>query len=267
MSNIKNVVKVMNFHALLRVDSARKTSTHYAEVQVELTRMIRSIFYNRNFILDKKIVMPSSHKKQLNIYIGSDFGFCGNFNSIMNQMMKQDSESDLIIVGSKMMHPKQNVLLRCTKETFFDHLKEIEALVFDSIVHLKHSQINVIYTHYYNVNSLKPIVKTVFPMTIEKEASKKYQEDFVVEGDITNILIELISLYVLYEIKAAEAHSWAAENVLREQITRESLTKIDELESEKQKAKRKQVKQENFKKIIEDFSHMRQTEGGAAHDW
>ena len=104
-------------------------------------------------------------------------------------------------------------------------------------------------------------------MTIEKEASKKYQEDFVVEGDITNILIELISLYVLYEIKAAEAHSWAAENVLREQITRESLTKIDELESEKQKAKRKQVKQENFKKIIEDFSHMRQTEGGAAHDW
>lgn len=257
----------MNFHALLRVDSARKASNHYAEVQVELTRMIRTIFYNRNFILDKKIVMPSSHKKQLNIYIGSDYGFCGNFNSIMNQMMKQDEASDKIIVGSKMQHLKQSVLLRCTKEAFFDHLKEIEALISDSIIHLKHSQINVIYTHYYNVNSLKPLKKTIFPLTIEKEVTKKYQEDFVVEGDITNILIGLISLYVLYEIKAAEAHSWAAENVLREQITRESLTKIDELESEKQKAERKRLKQQNFKKIIEDFSHIRQTEGGDQNDW
>ena len=58
-------------------------------------------------------------------------------------------------------------------------------------------------------------------------------EDFVVEGDNNEILINLVSLYIGYEIQIAEASSWAAENVMRQTLTKQSLDKIDKMEEEK----------------------------------
>ena len=52
---IKNVVKVMNFHSLLRVDKARKTADKYLTVGEEITKILTTILYNKNLKL-KKIV-------------------------------------------------------------------------------------------------------------------------------------------------------------------------------------------------------------------
>jgi hypothetical protein len=62
-----------------------------------------------------------------------------------------------------------------------------------------------------------------------------------------------IALYICYEIKICEMNSYAAENVVRQQITRESLKKIDELEEEKTMVERKAKKQKDFQKIIENY--------------
>ena len=40
MSSIKNVVKVMNFHSLLRVDKARKRADKYLTVGKEITKIL-----------------------------------------------------------------------------------------------------------------------------------------------------------------------------------------------------------------------------------
>ncbi len=46
--------------------------------------------YNKNLILDKKILTPDPTKPELNIYIANDYGFCGNFNSsVSNQIRKE----------------------------------------------------------------------------------------------------------------------------------------------------------------------------------
>lgn len=50
----KNVVKVMNFHSLLRIEASKREASHYQNVGDEITNIIRSILYNRNLVLDKK---------------------------------------------------------------------------------------------------------------------------------------------------------------------------------------------------------------------
>lgn len=51
---IRNVVKVMNFHSLLRVDSARRNAEKYFEYEKEITDFADNILNNRNLILDKR---------------------------------------------------------------------------------------------------------------------------------------------------------------------------------------------------------------------
>ena len=97
---VKNVVKVMNFHSLLRVDKARREAEKYFEVESELRDMIDSLTNNRNIILDKAILKVPKDKPALNVFIGSDLGFCGSYNYVINNSIKDDN-SDKIIIGKK----------------------------------------------------------------------------------------------------------------------------------------------------------------------
>ena len=90
---IKNVVKVMNFHSLLRVDKARKEAEQYRDVGEKITNIISRIVYNKNMVLDKNVLKPDPSKPKLNIYIANDYGFCGNFNSLISRQIKQDKDS------------------------------------------------------------------------------------------------------------------------------------------------------------------------------
>ena len=80
--SIRNVVKVMNFHSLIRVDKAKRQADKYLMMEDQLYAMMEAIVNNRNLILDKKIFrVKSKMPPKINIYIGSDFGFCSNYNS------------------------------------------------------------------------------------------------------------------------------------------------------------------------------------------
>ena len=69
---IRNVVKVMNFHSLLRVDSARRNAEKYFEYEKEITDFADNILNNRNLILDKKILKLNKEDKHLNVNILND---------------------------------------------------------------------------------------------------------------------------------------------------------------------------------------------------
>ena len=93
MSSTKNIVKVMNFHSLIRVDKAKKRASKYNEVEKELTRNLAALIYNRNLKLDKKMLLENPNGEVLNIYIGNDLGFCGNFNSEVSRRIKKDVDA------------------------------------------------------------------------------------------------------------------------------------------------------------------------------
>lgn len=163
------------------------------------------------------------------------------------------------MVGKKLTNNVNNVIMSMDKESFYGGSVDINNYLLDSLINFKYSNIKVVYNHYYNVNKLGLVEKVIFPIEpLNDKKEKKYTEDFVIEGDINDILINLVSLYISYEIEIAEASSWAAENVMRQMVTKESLDKIEKIEEEKENMIRKEKKTKSFKKIIENSNHVAQ---------
>lgn len=248
---IKNVVKVMNFQSLLKVDKSRRQAEKYQNVGKEITDIMEKIMYNKNLILDKKIMFPSEDLPVLNIYVANDYGFCGNFNSAINKELKKDKDCYKIIIGKKITYKDDLTILKVEKDEFYKKFQEIERLIDNAILGKKHSKINVYYNHYYSSTSFEFVKIQLFPV----EFTGKYYEgeDFVAESDLNKILSSLATFYICYQLKMCESISYAAENLLRSQITSSALDKIDEKEEEEKIMLFKQRKDKSIRKSVENF--------------
>ena len=253
---IKSVVKVMNFHSLLRVDSSKKKAEKYSGYEQSVRDFIDNILNNSNLILDKKMIQMNDQGKELNIYIANDLGFCGSFNSNITEMLKKDTENDKIIIGKKVIKDKtySNVLLSMSKDEYFENNNEINRIMFESIRDKKYKTINLVYNHYYNVSRIERVKQKILPLDKTKAKSEDYQDDFAVEGNINSILLNIIALYLGYEIKVAVENSYASENIMRQMITKESLKKIDEIEEEKTREERKERQMKSLKKQLDNIN-------------
>ena len=248
---IKNVVKVMNFQALLRMDKALKEADKYRNVGKEITDILSRIMYNKNLILDKKILTPDEEKPELNIYIANDYGFCGNFNAEISRRVRRDVDAYKIIIGKKIIYNDDKVLLKINKEDFFKRFHEIEECVENAIRSMNYSRINVFYNHYYSMSSFEFLRIQLFPVEFKGELYDG--EDFVAETDLNGLISRLASFYVCYQLKMCESISYAAENVLRSQITSSALEKLDEKEKEERHEEMKRRKEKSVLKSVENF--------------
>jgi len=248
---IKNVVKVMNFHSLLRVDKSKKEAESYRNVGDEITKIIRTIVNNKNLVLDKKVLTPDPKMQKLNIYIANDYGFCGNFNSQVSKQIKQDKEDYKIIIGSKIVYKDDKTILKIDKDNFYKEFDKIEDAIDSAIRNLTYSEINLYYNHYNSSTSFEFKKLKLFPFTLDGEYNSKY--DFVIETDITSMIHSLLTFYILYELRMCECISRAAENVLRSQITSEALETIEEMEIEQTNKERKAKKGKLVKKTVENY--------------
>jgi len=251
---IKNVVKVMNFHSLLRVDKAKKTAENYRNVGDEITNIISHIVYNKNLVLDKKVLNPDKNKPKLNIYIANDYGFCGNFNSQIAHQIREDKDCYKIIIGKKIIYNDDKVLLKIDKEDFYSKLDEIRKTIDDGLSDLSYSEINLYYNHYHSSTLFEFKKIQLFP--IEFGGSYYEGEDYVTETDIISMLKSLVSFYICYQLQMCECISQAAENVLRSQITSEALDKIEELEEEQLNMARKTRKEKSILKAVENYKRI-----------
>jgi F0F1-type ATP synthase gamma subunit len=252
--SVKNVVKVMNFHSLIRVNAARRKVTEAYAYENELKTIISTIVNNRIFKEENLSIKMASGKKELNVYIGSDLGFCASFNADIISFLKEDDpKNDKIIIGKKINVINDNVLLFMNKEDFPNEYDKIFEIVLDGVLHKKYSSLNVIYIHYNNLNNQVVMKKKILPLEIDNSGID-VENDFSSEGDLLFIIWNLVSLYVTTEIKIAEAWSWASENVKRQAFTNESLKKIDEREEINTKRVRKENNIERFKTIVESIN-------------
>lgn len=248
---IKNVVKVMNFQALLRMDKALKEADKYRDVGKEITDILSRIMYNKNLILDKKILIPDPSKPKLNIYIANDYGFCGNFNSSISRQIKKDIDAYKIIIGKKINYSDDKTILKIDKEDFIKRFLEIERCIDEAITSGNYSEINVYYNHFYSLTSFEFVKIQLFPVEFKGEYYEG--EDFVMETDVSHVLGSLMTFYICYELKMCESISYAAENVLRSQITSSALDKIKEKEEEMKHEEMKLRKEKSVLKSVENF--------------
>ena len=253
---IKSVVKVMNFHSLLRVNSSKRRAEKLFSYEEELTNFVDAIVNNKNLILDKKVLRTNPKAKELNIYIANDMGFCGNFNSNINSEIKHNQDCDKIVIGKKIIKRlnDDDVILSMTKEEYNENGLPIEEILLDAIRNKSYSKINLVYNHYYNISRIELVRKQLLPVdqSLIEGKHEKHKEDFVVEGDINEILINIIALYLAYEVKVAAENSYASENIQRQVTTKKSLDKIDEIEQDRKIRENRDRKIRDNKKILDN---------------
>lgn len=251
--NVKVIVKVMNFHALLRVDASRRRAEKYFQLEREVAALIGRVMNNRNFLLDKKVLRPDAGKPALNLYIGSDYGFCGSINAGVNGMLLSDAEGEKIVIGKKLRAGRPGELLRQTREQFAADRTRVEAVLSRSVGERSHSEINVIYNHYHNTGSIELRRKRIFPLEREEDRGAAHTEDFAVEGDANELLADLVRAYLSYEVRIAAVNSFAAENIMRQNATSDSLKKIEEQEELERLWERRERTREEFARVIDSY--------------
>lgn len=251
--NVKAVVKVMNFHALLRVDASRRQAERYSAMEEELQAMMRIVLLNRNFRLDKKVQLPDPNLPVLRIFLGSDFGFCGGVNASVSSVLGKDSNSEQIIVGKK-LRKSPNASLVITQEAFQNEFEQIQVYLERAVRERCWSGVELVYNHFYNLSSIKQITKRIYPLeALSEEQSITSNDDFLVEGNATKLLDEMTISYLIYEMRIAAASAFASENITRQNATTESMKKLDELEVEAVRKDRKEKNQKTFQKTIDSF--------------
>lgn len=258
MGSIKNVVKVMNFHSLLRVDKARKRAEHYLSVGKEITTILSEILYNKNLVLDKNALVPDPNSPVLDIYIANDYGYCGDFNSSVRREILKNPMNDKIIIGKKIVYKDSNTVMKIEKDSFEERFIEIQHYIEKSLLDMKYSEINIYYNHYYSSTTFAFRRIKVFPI----EFTGEYYEgtDFVAETNLQKMLKSLVSFYICYQLKMCECISEAAENLNRNQITRSALDRIEEQEVEARNAMLRKKNEEACFKNVENYKKVAQVE-------
>ena len=256
MSSIKNVVKVMNFHSLLRVDKARKRAEKYLTVGNEITKILTEILYNKNLVLDKQALVPDKNKPILDIYIANDYGYCGDFNSSVRRAIMQNVDNYKIIIGSKIVYKDNKTVLKMEKDLFNEEFSKLQHYIEKSLIDMSYSEINIYYNHYYTSTTFEFKKVNVFPLEFTGEYYSGV--DFTAETNLQNMLKRLVSFYICYQLKMCECISEAAENLNRNQITNMALDKIEEKEEERRNQYLRKRNEEaciknveNYKKIIQ----------------
>lgn len=254
-TSVRNIVKVMNFHSLIRVDKAKREANKYFDVEKELMKLLYKIINNKNLKIDKKVNVENENGIVLNVYIGNDLGFCGNFNQQLHNEIVNDKDSYKIIIGKKILNVRDDkTLLELEKSEFFAEYPKVEKLINDYIINRKIKEINVIFNCYHSLSEITFEKKKVFPIDIDdfkkEDSDVDLSPDFVIEMNVNDIITSIIVLYICYQIKIYECNSWASENIMRERITRESIKKIDEVEEIQSRQQRKEQKGKKFKKQI-----------------
>ena len=122
----------------------------------QLYAMMEAIVNNRNLILDKKIFRVNEDAPKINIYIGSDFGFCSNYNSQVNDQLHKDPAGDVkILIGKKLRSAGlENVWDQIPYSRLEEESGRIQKFLEKQIRTKKCSGINLIYNHYENTTNI-----------------------------------------------------------------------------------------------------------------
>lgn len=251
--NVKAVVKVMNFHSLLRVDASRKQAEKYSQIEESLKSMMSMILGNKNLKLDNRIKMPKANAPVLKIYIGSDFGFCGGVNSsVVSSIQSDNDNSDKVIIGKKIKSATKDECLKITLEEFQNDFDTVRSYLVKEVREGCWSSIVVVYNHFFNSSEVKLVEKKIYPLETS-ESVKGEWDDFILEGDHDVMFEDMLILCLSYELKIAAVNSYASENIMRQNSTTESLKRIDEIEEDERKLRNKIRTQVSVNKTIDSY--------------
>lgn len=232
IKKVRSSVQVMNFHSLMNIASAMENIERVREYEDDIKSVIGSILNNEHLILDNRISNNFFEKKSseldVNFYITSNFGLCGNFNSSVIKHYSENNKSYRNYVsgkkGMKKMTNKNDFMITMEDLNSVDIFKELVDLFFKNEI----TGINIIYNKFITQDKNQFVVQQLLPFSqefLDDQGGKDV--DYIIECSFVKLLSDLITLYLKDNVYMAHLSALATENAVRQQITTESLKKID----------------------------------------
>lgn len=201
-------------------------------------------------------------KRDLYIIFGSDLGLCGAYNTnILNKVNEVVTSEDIIIaIGSKLLKilsKRENThiiqtLTNIGDEPNYNIAKIISNKIYDVLQISYLNSVKVIYTKYINPIVQEPIVKEIYPITLEKSADSENifsdmdKSSFEPSADIIvknsfSIFFEASMYYALYSSKLSEM---SMRRIAMEQASDNASELIDDLKLQYNRTRQAKITQE-----------------------
>ncbi len=235
IQKVKSSVQVMNFHSLMKIADAINNIERVRDYEAEIMYVIGSVFNNHNLVLDNRIndsfFEKKSSERDVNFYITSDYGLCGAFNSSVIKVFENNHRSYRNYMtgkkGIKKLKGQNDVAISMNDLNDIEMFTEIVDLFFDGEI----TGVNIIYNKFITQEKNEFVIQQVLPFNLDALEAVEHESngpDYVIECSFTKLLKDLLTLYLKDKVVIAHLSALATENAIRQQITTESLKKIDE---------------------------------------
>lgn len=236
IQKVRSSVQVMNFHSLMNIASAMENIEQVREYEDDIKSVIGNILNNEHLILDNHIgsnfFVKTSSERDVNFYITSNFGLCGNFNSSVIKQYNQNTKAYRNYVsgkkGIKKMNKSNDIPITIDDLKSVDIFNELIDLFFEGEI----TGINIIYNRFITQDRNEFTIQQLLPfnresLDINQKEDDPFPIDYIIECSFSKLLRDLITLYIKDNVYIAHLSALATENAVRQQITTESLKKID----------------------------------------
>ncbi|MCV3733592.1 ATP synthase F1 subunit gamma [Mycoplasma enhydrae] len=180
VNSTKKITKAMELVATAKFSKIRnktnKVKSYYENIEKIFINLIKNTDQDIDKLLNKH-AWTFAAKRNLYIVFGSDLGLCGSFNSEMYKKICEVVSGDdiLIVIGSKLLsliekNKKYHIIQTLTQigdNPTIDVAQVVSNKIYDVLEISLLKSVKLIYTYYENPLKADPIVKEIFPISLE----------------------------------------------------------------------------------------------------
>lgn len=230
VQNTQKVTHSMKLLSTIKLQQFMKQISQSKHYTKQLNSLMSKIAGRSYDISDKYVQQffksPESSSSVCLVVISSDKGLCGGYNNTIFKFLEkqianfqsQDKSVELIVIGKKAIRYAEKYLSCPIIEKFEgssipDDLHSIIQKLYSS---QKYQQINIVYSHF--ISSIKSNVQMIDLLPLKQPSPSKTQllnEELIIEPSITEILSNLIPLYISNQLSATLQRANASEMAQR----------------------------------------------------
>ncbi len=242
LHSLKNMA-FMDMHKLLRLRQAQSLVVQHIEtVAADFLQ-----FY-------PGLPEPASNTPNIIIIIGSERGFCGNFNESLIEQLTQASADSVIAVGSRLCARLQNSNISFTAlsgANSSEEMSQVLARISDAINQLHHQyEVFNLSVLFHQDEHLSITQKALLPPLKDIKRNFEYKNEPLLNLEPAKFLLELVDQYIFSALHDILYSSLAAENNQRLQHLDNAVRHLDEA-TEKLHKKSQIYRQEEITEEIE----------------
>ncbi|WP_036452921.1 ATP synthase F1 subunit gamma [Mycoplasma buteonis] len=210
ISVVSNTQKITNAMELVSTAKLRRIRSEFESIQSYLD-LLSDTFEGLIAHVqpeDFYAIFPnnSNVKAKLYVLITSDLGLCGSYNTNVINLLKSkiQPEDKIIVIGTKgfsLLNSSQlkeqmiGQYLNYGEKVSYQIGNQITKIAMDLYLNHEISEINLIYTQFINNMNQEPVMKTLFPIEIERKV-KTISQAIEFEPNAEVVLKNSIPLYI-----------------------------------------------------------------------